>query len=265
MNDPILYTVENGIGTLRVNRPQARNALNWAAQEQFAEVVTRAAGDEGLRALIVTGAGSTFVSGGDLKELAAEPGAATGERLNGLMSSALAHMARLPLPVIAAVNGHAVGGGCEILTACDLRLAAPSATLAFVQVRMGLTTGWGGAARLVQLIGQSRALEILLRGRSLSAQEAQEIGFIHHVVQPGVDVVARAQTWAEELVDLPPEALAALKQLVRETPALSGRDALALERRLFTELWGRPHHLEAMAAFLEKRAPRFDRRPSSGP
>ena len=168
----------------RVNRPAARNALTWSAQEGFAQAVAAARAAD-ARALIITGAGQAFVSGGDLKELANHPEAAAGERLNRVMSAALDDLVALPCPVIAAVNGDAIGGGCEILTACDLRLAAPGARFAFRQVHNGLTTGWGGAGRLVALIGQSRATELLLTGRTFDAAEAQALGLVHRLARAG--------------------------------------------------------------------------------
>lgn len=250
MSAEILFDVEDGIATLRFNRPQARNALNWAAQEQFALQIERVAQDKTVRVLILTGREDVFVSGGDLKELSQGDFETNGQRLSRLMSGALAQMCRLPIPVIAAVNGHAVGGGCEIMLACDLRLASPEARLNFAQVRLGLTTGWGGAARLVKLIGRSRATEILLRARALSAGEALRLGLLHAVADEDQDVAQMAQTWAEELADLPAEALAAMKQLLHATQVAGEQRAAQLERRLFNQLWGRPAHREALDAFL---------------
>ena len=125
MNNEIILTQQGGIATLRVNRPEARNALNWTAQAAFAAAVAQVAGDTAVRVLIITGTGDkAFVSGGDLKELSQHPEREAGERLNRVMRDALGQLTRLPIPVIAAVNGDAFGGGCEILTACELRLAA---------------------------------------------------------------------------------------------------------------------------------------------
>jgi enoyl-CoA hydratase len=258
MSEPITYDVQDGIGVLCVNRPGARNALNWAAQERFAEVVAAAAQDPSLRVLIITGAGhQAFVAGGDLKELVRHGDAAGGGRLNRVMGTALAQLTELPIPVMAAVNGDAYGGGCEIITACDLRLAAASAHFQFAQIRNALTTGWGGTARLVRLIGQSRAMELLLTGRTLTSQEAQTIGLVHEVVERGQDVLVVARQWAERLVQLPLAALAANKTLVNADLPLP--DAYALETRLFTQLWVHPDHHEAMQAFNEKRPPLFNR------
>jgi len=249
----------NGIALLRVNRPAARNALTWSAQEGFAQAVAAAARSAEIRALIVTGAGEAFVSGGDLKELAGHPEASAGERLNRVMSAALDGLIALPFPVIAAVNGDAIGGGCEILTACDLRLAAPQARFAFRQVHNGLTTGWGGGGRLVELIGQSRAMELLLTGRMVNAVEAQSLGLIHRIAPPDSDTFDIARAWAEELLRLPRRALAATKTLVRAAGHLVPGDTDRLEAQLFVDLWQSADHLEAMLAFVQKRPPAFNR------
>ena len=248
----------DGVALLRVNRPAARNALNWVAQEAFADCVTAASHDDAIRILIITGAGGSFVSGGDLKELAGYPETAAGERLNRVMSAALAQLADLPFPVIAAVDGDAVGGGCEILIACDLRVASSDARFAFRQVHNGLTTGWGGAARLVALIGQSRAMELLLTGRTFDAAEAQALGLIHRVAPPGTGALDAAYAWAKELRQLPRHALDALKRLVQAAAHLPAPDANRLETQLFIHLWPSADHIEAMNAFTEKRAPRFN-------
>lgn len=257
--EEIVYTVRDGIGVLTINRPEARNALNWRAQEMFAAVIETAAQDASLRVLIITAAGDqAFASGGDLKELSNHTDTDSGARLNRMMGAALTRLTELPVPVIAAVQGSAVGGGCEIMTACDLRMASAGARFGFAQVKVGLTTGWGGAARLVRLIGQSRAMELLLTGRNFDAQEAFEMGFVHRLVPPSGRVVESAQAWANLLARLPKEALAATKQLVQAAGHLPVTDANLLETELFTNLWARPDHLEALAAFVEKREAKFN-------
>lgn len=158
MDRKITYSIENQVGTLTINRPQARNALDWAAQNLFSNLVRDAAANLDLRALIITGSGTeAFASGGDLKELAVSREVDDGRRLISVMSETLKLLTELPLPVIAAINGDAVGGGCEILTACDLRISASKAKFRFAQAAVGLTTGWGGTDRLVRLVGLSQA------------------------------------------------------------------------------------------------------------
>ena len=172
-------------------------------------------------------------------------------------NQALFQLTELPIPVIAAVNGSAYGGGCEILTACDLRLTTESARFGFVQIKNSLTTGWGGTGRLVRLLGQSRALELLLTGRIFSATEAQEMGLIHRIVSG--DVLTAANEWAQQLITLPRSALAANKALVHAATRLSLLETTHYEAKLFADLWPHPDHIEAMQAFVEKRPPKFNR------
>ena len=140
-----------------------------------------------------------------------------------------------------------------------MRLAASGARFAFRQVNNGLTSGWGGTARLVALIGQSRAMELLLTGRTFDAAEAQAWGLIHRIAPPGTDVLTAAHDWAEELRWLPRRALAATKSLVHAAAHLSPTDANRLEAQLFINLWPSADHVEAMTAFAEKRPPVFNR------
>jgi enoyl-CoA hydratase/carnithine racemase len=191
--------------------------------------------------------------------VAQAPDAEAGERLNQVMSRALARLADLPVPVIAAVNGEAIGGGCEVVTACDLRLAAAGSRFRFAQVAVGLTTGWGGTGRLVRLVGQSAAMDLLLTGRTITADEARECGLIHRVLPPGESALEGARRWAAELLALPREALAAAKQLILAADRLPAPELERLEQRLFLSLYHQPAHREALAAFVEKRRPRFPR------
>ncbi len=255
----IVYIIQNNIAILRVNRPEARNALNWATQERFSELITAVSADNTLRALIITGTGDkAFAAGADLKQLIHHPEAAAGRRLSLIMQTALQQMTALPIPTIAAVNGDALGGGCEIVTACDLRIAAPHARFGFVQVRNALPSGWGGTHRLVQLIGQSRAMEMLLTSRLLSAKEARVIGLVHHITPTGEDVLEAAMKWAEKVTFWSGGALTAVKSLVQTAVTHSAVETNAIETELFTNLWPQPDHLEAVAAFVEKRPPKFN-------
>ncbi|UCG23700.1 MAG: enoyl-CoA hydratase/isomerase family protein [Chloroflexota bacterium] len=260
MSNPVDYKVDRGVAVLMIDRPESMNALNWSAQVQFSAAVENAAVDPSLRVLIITASGDkAFVAGGDLKELADHPSEADAERLNRVMGAALDKLTQLPLPVICAVNGDAIGGGCEIVTACDLRLAAEHVRFRFAQVHLGLTTGWGGAARLVHLLGASQAMELLLTGRAIDAKEALKMGLVHRSVKRG-EVQTEALSWAEELRALPREALAALKRQIWQAANLSLPALYQLEKESFVGLWPSADHLEAMAAFKGKRRPGFGER-----
>lgn len=256
----ILFNVKDQeIAVMQINRPQARNALNWFAQERFAELVKAVMQDSAIRVLIVTGTGRrAFVSGGDLKELAQHPERAAGEKLNRIMTAALSDLTRLPIPVIAAINGDAFGGGCEIITACDLRIASARARFSFAHVKNGLTTGWGGGIRLIHQIGQSRALELLLTARQFDAQEARQFGFVHRIVPEQEDVLEGAIQWAAGLCTLPRDALAQTKALAHASFTLPISELEQDASARFIDLWETADHLEALAAFQQKRPPLFN-------
>lgn len=253
------YVDRQGIAVLRVNRPQSRNALNWAAQQRFADLVNNVAQDPVIRVLIITGVGErAFVSGGDLKELVHHPERAAGERLNRVMTDALATLTILPVPVIATINGDAFGGGCEIVTACDLRIATEQARFSFAHVKNGLTTGWGGGSRLSHLIGQSLALELLLTARLFDAEEAMRLGLLHRIVPVQEDLLESAIDWATELIALPRAALAATKALAYAANYMSPAELNQYAAAQFVDLWETADHKEALAAFKQKRPPVFN-------
>lgn len=247
------------LAVITINRPEARNALNWTAQQQFAELVESLHCTRKLRVVIITAVGhQAFVSGGDLKEMVHDTDPASGDRLTQIMGFALDRLVELPVPVIGAVNGNAFGGGCELLTACDLRIAVAHARFSFAEVKMALSTGWGGTARLVNLVGLSHALDLLLTGRVFSAEEALDIGFVNRVVVADDDVLEAARDLAQVLIALPKNALAAAKELAWSSPNISRERIRQLEIAHFTSLWHQPDHVEATNAFAERRPPHFN-------
>src|SRR5574341_856579 len=253
-NEVRLETAENGVGVLTVDRPASLNALNWEAIDLFHQRVREARDDKRIRALVVTGAGTrAFISGGDLSELKNYPTEADGRRLSARMSEALADLDGLEIPVIAAINGHSRGGGCEVAVSCDIRIIADIGSMGFVHVRQGITTAWGGAARLKRLVGYGRAMELLLTGRVLTPGEAHAVGLVEQIV-PQAEVLATARSVAEQIAANPPQAVRALKRLVR----LEVGEMFAHERDVFARLWETGDHLEAVMAFLEKRQPVFN-------
>jgi enoyl-CoA hydratase len=245
------------IAILQVNRPEASNALDWATQEGFATAVS-ALSTNPPRVLIITGSGErVFIGGGDLHQLSQHPEPEAGARLNRIMRDALIELTHLPCPVIGAVNGDAAGGGTEVLTACDLRLSVPTARFHFVQVRMGLTSGWGGTARLVRLLGQSKATGLMLSGQSITAVDALQLGFLHRVIGAEESVLDTAVAWAEHLASLPKHALSAEKRLLQTALSEPLPAAYQRETAEFLPLYGAPDNREAIAAFREKRRPQF--------
>lgn len=249
--------VEQSVGVLTVNRPQVRNALDWAAMYGLAEAVEQIQKMPDLRALILAGAGEqAFISGGDLRDLHGANSEEDGLHQYDLMTDALNRLASLPFPVIAAMEGATRGGGCEVALACDLRIAGEGATLGFAQINMAVTTGWGGAERLYRLVGYSRALELLLTGQVIGAQEALSLGLINQISVDG-DALTSAVTLARHIAEMAPLAAHGVKEVLQGYATLSTEQAREQERTTFARLWGSADHTEASTAFLEKRKPTF--------
>ncbi|TFH35711.1 MAG: enoyl-CoA hydratase/isomerase family protein [Anaerolineales bacterium] len=239
------------IGLLTLNRPSARNALNWDAMESFAAIVQQIKTEGKIRALILAGEGQAFCAGGDLFELHHTTSHADGERLAGLMGDALARLANLPIPVIASIEGPALGGGAEIALACDLRVMAQSARIGFPQITLALTPAWGGASRLLELVGFARAFAWLASGELFDSQKALESGLAHRIVPDGQALEA-AHAMAETLIKADQAALRALKTVLRAHLALPAADATQLERALFADLWSAESHIMASSKFIDR-------------
>ncbi len=252
MDSVVGFGMVDGIGAIVIRRPQARNALTWAAMEAFADCVEQAHRAQDLRALIVSGEGTAFCAGGDLYELDGFPTRLDGVRLSSVMAEALDRLETLPAPTIAAIEGPALGGGAEIALACDLRVMADGAALGMMHVRLGITPAWGGGQRLLRLVGYSRSLEWLALGRVFTASEALAEGLAQRIVERGA-ALAEATTLAHELRDRDPQAVAAVKRLLRAGVSLSPDQAMRAERGEFPDLWASPAHLTASAEFVARR------------
>jgi enoyl-CoA hydratase len=238
-----------------IARPQAKNALNLETIDQLLLAVEGAAKDKTLRAVVLTGAGDAFVSGGDLRELRD----ATTEKDAGHFADVGAELCgklgALPVPVIAALPGAALGGGAELAVACDLRVADARAKISFKQVRMGVTTAWGSIGRLVALVGRGGAARLLLTAHELNSLEAKAIGLVDEVVADG-SCREVALAWALDVAQGSPTAVAEMKALLRLELDILGAE----ERRRFVATWTGPDHSEAMQAYFARRAPRWSSR-----
>lgn len=253
----IRYGVRERIATLSIHRPRVKNALDRQAMEELGRAIGLAECHRELRACILTATGhDTFISGGDLryfKSLATDRQVLD---MLSMMHRILGRVENLPVPVIAAINGYAIGGGTEVALACDIRIAAEEACFVFRQVDIGLITAWGGGQRLQRLVGPATAARLLLLGEAISAKEALALGLVDRVV-PRSKLMAEARAMARRIAAKPPQAIRAMKRALvqgRELPLQAG---LLLEMRLFRNLWKSKEHEEAVAAFLEKRSPQF--------
>lgn len=246
-----------GSAVLRLNRPAARNAVNDEIMTTLDEEVARLARDPGLRAVLLTGAGGeAFCAGGDLKWLQSFPSAEEGVAVNGRMQGILSRLAALPVPVIAILNGYALGGGTEIAFACDLRIMEEHAYLSCRQARIGVMTGWGGGARLLRLVGHARAMELLATCRDVGAREALAMGLANAVVPRGAGL-EEGLRFASEIAKGAPLAIRTIKEFLLEAGGISTPEGIGLEAKLFGPLWASGDHHEAVRAFVEKRAPVF--------
>jgi enoyl-CoA hydratase/carnithine racemase len=243
-----LEVSEQGVGTIRLDRPKV-NALSRALVREIADAVDRAA-TGGVRALVVWGGERVFAAGADVKEMA-ELDVVSVYRHIGAYHDAFARLERLPVVTIAAVNGYALGGGCELALACDFRFAADDARLGQPEIALGLMPGAGGTQRLPRLVGVARAKELIYSGRPANAQEALAIGLVDRVLPAG-EVYAAAVAAAEGYARGPTVALAAAKQAVQSGLDMDLAGGLLVERQAFASLFATEDCRIGVASFLEK-------------
>ena len=250
---------EDGVATVTINRPDKLNALNAATVAEIDRAFRQIAADDTVGGVILTGAGAkAFVAGADIAELA------TMDPLGGIRVSrqgqdAFRFIEQMRKPVLAAVNGFALGGGLELALACHLRVAAANARFGLPEVKLGIIPGYGGTVRLPRLVGRGRALELILTGDMIDATEAHRIGLVNKVVEPDT-LTDAARGLIGRMLANGPVALALTLESVDHAQATSTTEALTLESNLFGLLAGTEDMREGMQAFLEKRAARFQGR-----
>jgi len=254
VGEHVRFEVTDGIGTIRLDRPPM-NALNTAIQEDIRAAADRAAADDAVRAVVVYGGEKVFAAGADIKEMAGMGYAAMAARGPGL-SSAFDAVARIPKPVVAAITGYALGGGCELALACDWRVAAADAKLGQPEITLGVIPGAGGTQRLGRLVGPAKAKDLVMSGRFVDAGEALAMGLVDRVVPAG-EVYEAALALVRPYVNGPALALRAAKLAVDRGLQLDLASGLAFESQLFAALFGTHDKAEGMAAFVEKRKPDF--------
>jgi enoyl-CoA hydratase len=253
---PVLLDVADGVAWLTVNRPEKLNALNRAVVREIAAAARRAIDDDACGVLVVTGAGEkAFVAGADIAEMSSlDPRQA--ETFAHDLSDSFAVLERSPKPVIAAVNGFALGGGCELALACHVRIAADTARFGQPEVGLGLIPGAGGTQRLPRLVGSGRALDLILSGDPIDAAEAHRVGLVERVV-PASELRASVSAYAAKLLTRSGVALARALEAVVSGAGMALPEALRLEASLFGLGFATEDMREGTKAFLEKRKPRF--------
>jgi len=259
MTESLRFEIEGGIATITLNRPERMNAFTWEMIDAWAEALVECRSNDAVSAVIVTGAGKAFCSGGDIGEMRKRGEQTPLERKSELE----AHVHKIPLalealdkPVIAAINGAATGAGLDLALMTDLRLAAESARLGETYVKVGLVPGAGGAWFLPRLVGTAKALELFWTGDIIDAREAERIGLVNQVV-PDAELLATTRALAEKIAAAPPLSVRLIKRAVREGLRSDLRTSLDLISSHYAVAATSADHREAVAAFHEKRKPVF--------
>lgn len=252
----VLKNINNYICTLTVNRPEALNAMNEDLIVQLGNEITFCIEDDSVGVIIITGSGDkSFIAGADIKRMktmgpseALEFGR-SGQKLTTLIDSS-------PKPIIAAINGFALGGGCEISLACHIRVASENANFGQPEVLLGILPGWGGTQRLHRIVGMGYANEIIITGRMVNANEAKSIGLVNYVV-PYSDLYSKCEEIALQILKNSPNAIAQSLKCIRESIGKTTAQGLEYEVKKFSELFNTPETTEGLSAFIDKRKPKF--------
>ncbi len=239
--------VEGGVATIRIDRPKM-NALNVAVQEEIREAAHEAAARDDVRAVVVYGGEKVFAAGADVKEMAEMSYTDMVARSGGLQSAFTA-VARIPKPVVAAVTGYALGGGCELALCADVRIAGESATLGQPEILLGIIPGAGGTQRLTRLVGPSRAKDLIFTGRFVKAEEAERIGLVDRVV-PDAEVYDAALAWARQFAGAAAFALRAAKEAIDRGVEVDLDTGLEIERAQFAALFATEDRTTGMSSFV---------------
>ncbi|MFD3588825.1 enoyl-CoA hydratase/isomerase family protein [Streptomyces sp. NPDC058683] len=245
----VTLEVSEGVGTLRLERPPM-NALDVATQDRLKELAEEATRREDVRAVVIYGGEKVFAAGADIKEMQNMDHAAMIVRSRDLQDSFTA-VARIPKPVVAAVTGYALGGGCELALCADFRIAADNAKLGQPEILLGLIPGAGGTQRLPRLVGPSKAKDLIFTGRMVKADEALAIGLVDRVV-PAADVYTEAHAWAARLAQGPAIALRAAKEAIDTGVETDLETGLAVERNWFAGLFATEDRERGMRSFVEE-------------
>jgi len=247
---------EPGVALIRLNRPKALNALSNAMFADINAALAELAADKSVGAVVFTGSGKkAFAAGADIKEMKDQT---FDDVYGGDMLSRWTKLYEFRKPTLAAVNGYALGGGCELSMMCDIVYASPTATFGLPEITLGVIPGAGGTQRLTRAIGKSRAMELILTGKTFSAQEAEQWGLVSKVVGDGEDeVVTEAVKTAALIANKGRLAVLAAKESVKAADELSLSQGIQLEKRIFHSLFATPDQKEGMTAFVEKRKPRW--------
>lgn len=249
----ILVEQNDRVATITINRPKSLNALNTAVMLEVSDAVATIDRDPSVAATILTGSGRAFAAGADISEMQSKT--FSGMYLEDYFSG-WDQVGAARKPIIAAVNGFALGGGCELAMMCDVIIASDKAKFGQPEIKLGVTPGMGGSVRLTNAIGKAKAMDLVLTGRMIDADEADRIGLVSRVVEHE-DLISTANQVAAEIAAYSVPSLMAAKEMVNRSLELSTSEGVRFERRLFMGLFGTDDQKEGMSAFVEKRSPKF--------
>jgi enoyl-CoA hydratase len=252
--ETIIVETRGRVGIIRLNRPQALNALNSALNGELARAIAAFDADDGIGCVLLTGSEKAFAAGADIKEMA---GQSAVDMFMGDFAGAWHATANARKPVIAAVAGFALGGGCELALQCDLIIAADTAKFGQPEIKLGVIPGIGGTQRMTRAIGKAKAMDMILTGRMMDAAEAERAGLVARVV-PAASLMDEAVKVAETIAAMSLPALIAAKETVNRAFETSLAEGIRFERRVFHLLFATHDQKEGMAAFVEKRAAKFE-------
>ena len=250
----IVVTTEEHVTTIRLNRPDALNALNRELMGELADAIEEASADTKVRCLILTGSEKAFAAGADITEMADK--SFVDVMSEDMFSRETEAIVRCRKPIIAAVAGYALGGGCEIAMMCDFIIAADTAKFGQPEINLGVVAGIGGTQRLTRFVGKSKAMDMHLTGRFMDAEEAERSGLVSRVV-PAKKLMDEATSAAHKIAEKSALATMAVKESVNRSYETTLREGVLFERRMFHALFSTEDQKEGMAAFVEKREPRF--------
>jgi enoyl-CoA hydratase len=254
--ETILVEREERVGIITLNRPKALNALNSQVMHEVTTAAAEFDNDHGIGAIIITGSAKAFAAGADIKEMSSQSFA---DVFDADFFAPWAKLAAVRTPTIAAVAGHALGGGCELAMMCDLLIAADTAKFGQPEIKLGVLPGMGGSQRLTRAIGKAKAMDLILTGRTIDAAEAERSGLVSRVV-PADDLLTEAKAVATTISQMSRSAARMAKEAVNRAFESTLTEGLLYERRLFHSTFATDDQTEGMAAFIEKRPPNFTHR-----
>jgi enoyl-CoA hydratase len=250
----LLVEIEDYVALIRLNRPDALNALNQKLMSELADALTAADQNDKVRCIILTGSEKAFAAGADVREMAGKT--FVDVYSDDLYGAEAERILRVRKPIIAAVSGYALGGGCELAMMCDFIIAADTAKFGQPEINLGIVAGMGGTQRLTRFVGKAKSMDMHLTGRNMDAAEAERCGLVSRVV-PAKNLIEEAMKSAMKIVEKSALTVMAVKEAVNRAQETSLREGLLFERRLFHALFATEDQKEGMAAFLEKRQPQF--------